>query len=80
MFGQQCELIVRRCCVCNRWIALRVDLDDLNRMKHGVLVQDAFVDRKGRPYLSPGSRELFISECCSDCYSLLCPSDPLEYN
>jgi hypothetical protein len=80
MFGQKLELMARQCCVCKRMIALRVDPDDTDRMKHGVVPCSAFVDSNGKPYLSPGSRELFISECCKDCWSLLCPSDPLEYN
>ena len=82
MFGEKLKLTTMQCCVCEKWIALRVDPDDLElHMKHGVFVQDAFVDRKGRPYLSAAERELFpaCSGVCAACWSLLCPSDPRAY-
>jgi hypothetical protein len=83
MFGEKLKLMTMQCCVCEKWIALRVDPDDLElHTKHGVFVQDAFVDRKGKPYLTAAERELFpaCSGCCPACYELLCPSDKLAYN
>lgn len=81
MFGEKLELIAMQCCVCKKMTALRVDPDDLDRhRKHGIFVQYAFVDREGKPYLTPAERELFISKCCDDCWHLLCPSDKLAYN
>jgi hypothetical protein len=80
MFGEKLQLITKQCCVCKKWTALRVDPDDLERHWKGLFVQHAFVDRMGRPYLTPGERELFLSECCGDCWHLLCPDDELAYN
>ena len=69
------------CVICGKHVALRVDLDDLDRhLRHGVFVQDAFVGRDGRPYLSAGERELFLSGCCEGCWSLLCSPNPLDYD
>ena len=65
--------------MCRKWIALRADLADVERHRGGILVQDAFVDRHAKPYLSAAERELFISAVCGDCWPLLCPSDPLAY-
>jgi hypothetical protein len=80
MFGEDRKLITLRCVNCGKWTALRVDKDDLDRhLHHGIPVQHAFVDRNGKPYLSPSERELFLSKCCPDCWSLLCPSDPMAY-
>ena len=82
MLGQKLKLITLLCCVCQKWTALRVDSDDLERhTKQGVFVQHAFVDRDGRPYLTAAERELFLSPgCCNECWHLLCPSEPLAYN
>jgi len=44
------------------------------------LVQHAFVDRDGQPYLTPAERELFLSGVCNECWCVLCPSDPMAYN
>ena len=80
MFGERLELITLQCRVCKQWVALRVDKDDLDRHRHGVFVQHAFVRRDGRPYLSAAERELFpaCSATCESCYSLLCP-DPIAH-
>jgi hypothetical protein len=83
MHGAKLELITLRCVNCGKWVALRVDPDDLDRhLRHGVFVQDAFIDRDGTPYLSPSERELFpaCSGVCSSCWDLLCPSDKLAYS
>jgi hypothetical protein len=81
MFGEKLELITMRCCTCQKWTALRLDPEDLDRhRKEGVFVQHAFVDRAGRPYLTAAERELFLSGCCEECWDLLCPSNPLAYN
>lgn len=82
MYGEKLELITLQCCVCKQWVALRVDKDDLDRHRHGVFVQHAFVHRDGTPYLSAAERELFpaCSGLCGSCYSLLCPSDKLAYS
>ena len=80
MFGEKLQLITKQCCVCKKWTALRVDPDDLERHRKGLFVQHAFVDPMGRPYLTPVEQELFLSECCNDCWNLLCPSDEPAYN
>jgi hypothetical protein len=81
MYGEHRKLITKQCVNCGKWTALRVDPDDLDRhLHHGVFVQHAFVGRDGKPYLSPSERELFLSKCCSDCWSLLCSSNPMAYN
>ena len=79
VFGENLKLIAVPCVVCRTWIAMRLDEEDLARHRAGVLVQVAFVDRAGSPYLNAGERELFVSGACNDCWSLLCPN-PLEYN
>ena len=78
MHGTNLQLIVLRCCVCRKWIALRVDPDDLERHANGMFVQFAFTGRNGTPYLSPAERELFISACCGTCWDLLCV-DPITH-
>jgi hypothetical protein len=80
MYGTNLQVIALRCCVCRQWVALRVDPDDLERYVNGMLVQFAFTNRNGTPYLSPAERELFISACCGSCWSLLCPASPTAYN
>lgn len=81
MFGEKLKFVIVRCCVCEKLTALRLDPEDLERhRKKGVFVKNAFVDRAGRPYLTAGERELFVSQCCPDCWRLLCPSDPIAYN
>ena len=70
-------------CVCRKWVALRVDPDDLERHTKGMFVQFAFTDCNGTPYLSPAERELFISACCGSCWDLLCAdptTHPMAYN
>jgi hypothetical protein len=81
MFGDNRKLITMRCCVCRQWTTLRVDPEDMDRHRNkGVFVQHAFVDRQGRPYLTPAERELILSGVCNDCWCALCPSDPMAYN
>ena len=80
MFGEKLQLMTKQCCVCKKMVAMRVDPEDVARHERGVFVQNAFVRRDGKPYLTPSERELFISECCYSCVSLLCPIDPLAYN
>lgn len=80
MFGKKLDLITLQCGVCQKWTALRVDLEDLGRHRDGVYVQHAFVHRNGKPYLTAAERELFLSGCCNDCWRLLCPSDAIAYN
>lgn len=80
MGGEKLELIAMRCCVCRKWIALRVDPDDLERHRSGVLVQHAFVTCDGEPYLGAAERELFVSGVCGDCWPLLCESNPSAYS
>ena len=72
MYGTNLELIVLRCCVCRRWVALRVDPDDLERHANGMYIQDAC------PYLPPELRELFISQTCGACWDLL-SADPISH-
>ena len=74
MFGTNLQLTTKQCVVCGKHIALHVDKDDLDRLRHGVLVQHAL------PYLDASVRELWISGVCGDCWLLLCPSDRLAYN
>ena len=80
MYGEKLQLITLRCPCCLKWVALRVDPEDVERhRKDGVYVQDAFVERAGKPYLSASERELFLT-VCSGCWDLLCPSSPLAYS
>lgn len=75
MHGSNRELITVQCCVCKRWVALRVDKDDLAAVQHGkALIQDAC------PYLSADERELFLTGTCRACWDLLCPADRLAYS
>lgn len=82
MFGEKRETaVLLRCVACSKWIALCVDVDDMNRfVNRGILVQVAFADRTGKPYLTPAERELFLSGICGACWNLLMPSDGLAYN
>lgn len=41
---------------------MEVDFKDYISWKNGELIQ------KAMPYLSPGERELLISQVCSDCF------------
>jgi len=74
MYGTNLQLMVLRCCVCRRWVALRVDPDDVFAFTEGMYIQDAC------PYLSPELRELFISQTCGECWSRLCESDLHSYS
>ena len=81
MYGKNLELITMQCCVCKRWVALRLDNEDLDRhVRDGVFVQQAFTNRDGKPYLDAAERELLFSQLCGDCWALLCPSSRLAYN
>jgi hypothetical protein len=90
MFGEKLKLTTMRCCVCGKMVALRVDPEDVARVRgpenpDGVLVQHAFVRRDGTPYLTADERELFIpveqgGGTCLGCWKLLCPSSKLAYN
>jgi hypothetical protein len=82
MFGaKKTTLVTIRCVCCLRWQVVRVDPEDLHVYKHhNFSVQDAFINRDGKPYLDSGERELFISAICRHCWSLLCPSDPMAYS
>jgi len=81
MHGTNLSVIaLRRCAVCRKFVAVRLDPDDLDRHRSGVPVQDAFTNENGVPYMSAGDRELFISGVCSDCWSLLCAPNPLDYS
>jgi len=51
----------------------------------GVLAQDCFVDRDGKPYLTSDEREMLIpvedgGGTCTACWVLLCPSDKQAYS
>jgi hypothetical protein len=73
MHGTNLQLIVLRCCVCRRWVALRADIDDLNAHYYGgVYVQHAL------PYLNAADRELVYSGVCAACWCELCP-DPIVH-
>jgi hypothetical protein len=90
MFGEKRELTTMQCGACGRWIAVRVDPEDVARMRTpanpcGVLAQDCFVDRAGGSYLTADERELFIPQAegggtCVACWNALCPSNRLDYN
>jgi hypothetical protein len=81
MYGENLELITKQCIRCERWFALRVDMDDVDRhQRNGVYVQDAFTNRDGKTYLDAAERELFISKLCGGCWKLLCPSSRRAYN
>ena len=75
MHGDNLQPVLAQCVVCKRFVATRVDPEDLARWRDGVLAQDAM------PYLSPADRELLcISNVCGECWILLCPAEPLEYD
>lgn len=79
MHGRNLSTVITlRCVVCGRHVAVRLDADDLERHQNGVLVQVAFANQNGVPYLSAAERELFITATCGDCYALLCP-DPVAH-
>jgi hypothetical protein len=82
MFGDnRSRLLTIRCVTCGRWVAIRVDVDDLRRhVRDGIRVQHAFVDGAAKPYLSAAEREMFVSRVCGDCWIALCPSDKLAYS
>jgi hypothetical protein len=66
VYAEKLDLITLQCCVCKKFVALRVDRDDLDRhVRDGIFVQHAFVRRDGTPYLSSSERELFLSRCCA---------------
>ena len=50
MHGTNLQLIVLRCCVCRRLVALSVDPDDVLAFNEGMYIQDAC------PYLPPELR------------------------
>jgi hypothetical protein len=78
VYGEKLDLIVRQCPVCKKFVAMRVDREDLARHeKGGIFVQDAFVDRSGKPYLNPAERETLLT-VCESCWNLLCP-DPATH-
>lgn len=80
MYGENRKPVALQCCTCQRWVAMYVDPEDIRRRDDGMLVQDAFADRDGKPYLSPRDRELWISGVCGNCWPLLCPEDPMAYD
>ncbi len=80
MFGEILKPVAVQCVVCRTWIAMRLDEEDLACHRAGVLVQVAFTDQAGVPYLNAGERELFISGVCNECWPLLCPASQLEYD
>ena len=80
MYGENRKLMTLRCVVCKRWVALRVDPEDIQRHAAGVLVQHAFADRDGVPYLDASLRELWISGVCGECWPLLCSPNRINYN
>lgn len=51
-----------RCTSCGQAIIVRVSEEGLAKYKKGGLVQDCF------PELDAGSRELFITGICSECF------------
>ena len=66
--------------VCGKIVILRVDPEDVERRRSGVLIQNAFADESGTPYLNAQSREILISGTCGDCYALLCSSNYPHYH
>jgi len=50
------------CYHCGTVQCFTVSQDDYWKWAHGALVQDAF------PYLTPGQREMIISQTCNDCW------------
>jgi len=74
MYGERLDkLVCIRCGVCQKWVAVRLDADDLDRhIRDGRFVQHAFADRNGRPYLSASERELVLTQTCESCWQTLC--------
>jgi hypothetical protein len=78
------EVIALRCIACHKFVAMRVDPEDVQR-RHadGVYVQHAFADHTGKSYLTPGEAEMWISGLCNECWTALCPNpalNPTAYN
>jgi hypothetical protein len=77
--AKKTRLVTIRCVCCHRWQVVRVDPEDLHVHKHhNFSVQDAFINKDGKPYLDSSERELFISAVCRHCWHLLCP-DPITH-
>lgn len=51
------------CGVCRKTHTVVVPTEDYKKWKAGAFVQDAF------PYLDAGTRELFISGVCDECFT-----------
>ena len=74
MYGEKRELITFQCRTCNAACPVWVDREDLERVKLGVLVRNAFANRGGESYLTAAERELFISGTCDSCWQTLRPA------
>jgi hypothetical protein len=59
------KTITKRCRNCRTDISLRVHTEDVEKYDNGMSVQDAF------PYLTPGEREMFISQFCEACFDAM---------
>jgi len=81
MYGnQRTQLLTPRCGHCGKVVAVRVDPEDSERWRSGVLVQNAFADENGTPYLDAAQRELLISATCGSCWEKLCDPNPAAYH
>jgi len=73
MHGANLSIVAVQCVVCKKFVAIRVDLEDLARWRAGAHAQDAM------PYVSCADRELLcLSKVCPACWDLLCP-DPITH-
>jgi hypothetical protein len=80
MHGQKkTKLILIQCARCRKWQVVRMDPEVLERHANGMLVQDAFANRQGVPYLEASLRELWISGACGECWPLLCSPNRCDY-
>jgi len=82
MFGDKKETVRLDCSVCHKPQFIMVDLEDVERAmaERSKNVMGVFVDREGKPYVTPAEAEMFISKTCDNCWKLLCPDDDLAYN
>jgi len=60
------------CHMCRELQTLRLSIAGLKAMEEGALVQDAFPD------LTPGEREMLISQTCDNCWKKLFGDDNQE--
>ena len=69
MYGEKKQFTALKCRYCLNEVGVFVDPEDIERHERGELVQRAFADRNGVPYLTAAERELFVSKMCGKCWN-----------